>query len=508
MGGPNNRHCVNNDEGMGEGWSDFFTLASTPFTNTDDPDGTEGRGIGTYSFGQAPEGQGIRTEQYSTDFQINDKVYNDIIFTGRGNAPHPVGEVWAAVLWDIFWLLTDKYGMDRDLINGDGGNNRAVRLVIEAMKYTACSPGMLDARDGILEANQVLFNGEDQCALYELFARRGMGYSAVQGSTADRTDNYQSFDTSPYCTGAIELSKTIGDAARSIEAGDEVSYSLSAFSYRETTTEDVVITDVIPTGMTLLPGSMGGDYDAVTVDGNILTFTFDELEFEEDAIVDYRVTTDESHVSESHFFNGGETDDDFDSWNLRSLEGNETIWEAVDTTPYAGDLTYYIVNGGSTHDQALELDAAVELRGDRPALRFFTKYDTEPGWDAGIVEISTDGANWARVLDDDLARGNFRGEVAGNATEVLRGGGSFWGDSDGFQEIIVDLKKYAGQEIFFRFRFVEDANTSGRGWWIDNVELIDVANYESPGYPHFERGRQRDRPCRGSRRCGIRGGAD
>ena len=91
VGGPNNRQCVTNDEGMGEGWSDFFTLAATPFTNTDTPDGTEARGIGTYSFGQDPEGLGIRTQRYSTDFQVNDKVYNDIIFTGQGNAAPPRG---------------------------------------------------------------------------------------------------------------------------------------------------------------------------------------------------------------------------------------------------------------------------------------------------------------------------------------------------------------------------------------------------------------------------------
>ena len=46
VGGPNNTSCLFTDEQMGEGWSDFFSLASTPKTLTDTPDGSEGRGMG------------------------------------------------------------------------------------------------------------------------------------------------------------------------------------------------------------------------------------------------------------------------------------------------------------------------------------------------------------------------------------------------------------------------------------------------------------------------------
>ena len=57
--------CLNNEEQMGEGWSDFFELWMT--TRPGDA-GTTARGIGTYVLGQPTTGPGIRPLPYSTNF--------------------------------------------------------------------------------------------------------------------------------------------------------------------------------------------------------------------------------------------------------------------------------------------------------------------------------------------------------------------------------------------------------------------------------------------------------
>ncbi|MEZ5054691.1 MAG: M36 family metallopeptidase [Chitinophagales bacterium] len=44
---------------------------------------------------------------------------------------HAIGEVWTSALWDMYWLLIEKYGYDNDLYNGNGGNNRAMKLVVK-----------------------------------------------------------------------------------------------------------------------------------------------------------------------------------------------------------------------------------------------------------------------------------------------------------------------------------------------------------------------------------------
>src|SRR5690606_1613305 len=105
---------------------------------------------------------------------------------------------------DLNWALIDEYGFDPNVKTGTGGNNIAMSLVIEGLKLTSCEPGFIDARDGILAADELLYNGDNACLIWEVFANRGLGLSADQGDSDDRTDQVEAFDT-PECieAGAI-----------------------------------------------------------------------------------------------------------------------------------------------------------------------------------------------------------------------------------------------------------------------------------------------------------------
>ena len=78
----------------------------------------------------------------------------------------------------------------------------ALALVTEGMKIQPCNPGFVDGRDAILAADVALFGGTNQCLIWEAFAKRGLGYSASQGSPFSRSDGIQAFDV----PGATELS--------------------------------------------------------------------------------------------------------------------------------------------------------------------------------------------------------------------------------------------------------------------------------------------------------------
>lgn len=52
------------------------------------------------------------------------------------------------------------------------------------MKLQTCRPSFFDARAAIIQADQVLTNGENFCLLWEGFASRGLGLDAkVEGRT-------------------------------------------------------------------------------------------------------------------------------------------------------------------------------------------------------------------------------------------------------------------------------------------------------------------------------------
>lgn len=192
-GGAAAASCLQNQEQMGEGWSDYFGLMLT-MKPTDTRDFA--RGIAGYVQGEGVGGRGIRTKMYSPDFGINNFTYNSI---KSQVAPHGVGSVWATMLWDLTWDLIDEYGFDADIKNGTGGNNIAMQLVMDGLKLQACSPGFVDGRDAILEADELVYGGANKCIIWRAFAKRGLGLSASQGSSSSKGDGTEAFDLPPEC---------------------------------------------------------------------------------------------------------------------------------------------------------------------------------------------------------------------------------------------------------------------------------------------------------------------
>src|SRR5688572_204207 len=133
---------------MGEGWSDYWAI-------TLNGDGA----VGEYVMNNTA---GIRRAAYSVPANSVHDSYADI---GVGGFQvHRDGEVWAATLWDLRTQL---------------GATTTDNLVLNGMKFTPTRPSFLNARDGILQADQSLNGGANRCAIWTVFARHGMGVSAV-----------------------------------------------------------------------------------------------------------------------------------------------------------------------------------------------------------------------------------------------------------------------------------------------------------------------------------------
>jgi subtilisin-like proprotein convertase family protein len=192
-GGPSNVNCLGNAEQMGEGWSDWLGIMMT--IEVGDA-GTDPRGVGTYALNQPSTGTGIRSYPYSTSMVTDPRTY-DTIKTAA--IPHGVGSTWAAMLWEVSWALINDYGFDPDIYNGTGGNNIAMQLVIDGMKLQPCSPGFVDGRNAILQADLNNYGGAHQCLIWTAFAKRGLGFSASQGSSSSVADGTQAFDVPASC---------------------------------------------------------------------------------------------------------------------------------------------------------------------------------------------------------------------------------------------------------------------------------------------------------------------
>ena len=202
-GGPG-INCLSGNEQAGEGWSDYYAISMLLDPALDDPN--QPRGMGPYAlFQDDRHGAGIRPRPYTRDMAIQPFTYDSIKTGGWLNGtslalPHGLGHGWAAVLWDLNWDLIDKHGFDPNLY-GDwdsGGNTRAIQYVTDGLKLQGCGPGLVVARAAIIAAADELTDGGDTCTVWATFARRGLGFSAVQGTT-NRDDNDEAFDTHPDC---------------------------------------------------------------------------------------------------------------------------------------------------------------------------------------------------------------------------------------------------------------------------------------------------------------------
>jgi len=144
VGGGNLGNAMVNGS-LGEGWSDILSFLKWG-------DAT----VGEYVTGNST--RGIRRVAYDT----SDHTYDD--YNPNAGSPHPNGEVWATMVYDIREEL---------------GINETTQLVIDGMKSTPASPDYMDARDGIITADELNNAGANFCMLWRIFANTGLGLNAT-----------------------------------------------------------------------------------------------------------------------------------------------------------------------------------------------------------------------------------------------------------------------------------------------------------------------------------------
>src|SRR5690606_36582572 len=297
-------------------------------------------------------------------------------------------------------------------INQDAGNIQALAVVTEGMKLQPCSPGFVDGRDAIFAADQAIYGGANECLLWDAFAKRGLGFSASQGSSGSRSDGTQAFDT-PSQSAALSIM------------------------------EDVCATAGIQTG---LSGGTpnGGVYSGpgVTDDGNGSTFTFDpavagvgvhtitysvaasacapassdsdQIEVTEglivacpsdvevstsadscSAIVTYALPEGISGCSASNVenFDGVTRPNLPQEWTTTSEIGTANLWSTVNTQSSSSPNSAFAVNRNARSLSSLvSPDYAIDSPNAK--LKFDFYYNTESNYDGAVLEYSVNNGAW------------------------------------------------------------------------------------------------------------------
>ena len=471
-GGPSNSGCLGNGEQMGEGWSDFFSLVTTVKAG-DKSDKV--RGIGNYATVSGVDGVGIRRRPYTTNRAINEFTYKDLT-----TSEHDNGEVWAMMLWDLYWALVDKYGFDTDFNNKTSGNNIAIQLVMDGMKLQPCSPGFVDGRNAILAADRLNNRGENQCLIWDIFAKRGVGFKAKQGNSNVVGDEEEDFNSLPSCINSTLITKT---ADLIVKAGSDINYTITVNNSRLTKINNVIVTDNIPLGCSYVIGS--ANVTPKQVSATSVVWEFASLDSFEIKTIKYKLKTDPGIFSNTVYIDDLEAPDILDRWEPEQLKG-EGYWFDEDGVGFNGTIGYRTLEAETvSSDAGLFNPTAIKLPDEDIALLFLHKYLTQKNVDGGFVQISVNNkTTYNQVAVEDWAINGYNGNISYSAISIPNNKG-FTGYVADFVPSVLDLKNYRGKTVNFRFRFGNDdqaLNTTiqaHKGWTIDNIEIINPKYYNA-----------------------------
>ncbi|MFK7981448.1 MAG: M36 family metallopeptidase, partial [Saprospiraceae bacterium] len=391
---------------------------------------------------------------YSTDMTVNPMTYASLS-SSEIRVPHGVGAVWATMLWDLTWAMIDKYGLDADLYNGTGGNNRTMGLIVESLKLQACSPGFVDGRDAILAADRLLYGGDNQCLIWEVFARRGLGYSANQGSTSSKSDGIAAFDMPPSCT--ISLVKTADRTTAAL--GDTVTYTLNAVNQQNNTLDSLVFTDFLPATLAFISASDNGQ-----ATNQIVTWPAITLNAGESATRTIVARINSELIEPDPLF-VDDLEDEITNWEVTN-DGGTATWIHQNTKANSGTHAFH--SPGAQPNSYANLTSSTSFGlTENSELIFHHYYDIESEWDAGVVQISTDNGAEGEDIGSRRTQNGYTGAT-------FYGFSGFHGASMGWVETKIDLSDFAFRKVLIRFQMRYDESVFEEGWFIDDITVTNI----------------------------------
>lgn len=454
-GGPANSSCLSNDEQAGEGWSDYIGLMmTTNWSSAQLTDGSVRRAIGTYVVGQNATGRGIRRYPYSTDMTINPLTYANM---AASTEVHNIGEIWCSAIWDMTWNIIQQEGtIAPNLFSGSaaGGNVIAMNLVMMGMKLQPCGPGYLDGRNAILAADSILYGYAHRCAIWNAFARRGMGINANQGTASLATDQTAGFNV-PSSLNLNRLSPIFTSVNNQFTINRTAQCGCSALT-------GYVLRDTIPAGFTYVSSNPAG-----TLTGNVLSFP--ARSFNSNETKTYSITLQAPATGcaiDSLIYDNRES-----STTGGFVSSGTPGWATSSIRSASGSSSWRVASSTAVSSSSLTSANTSALAAKNLSLLTFNHYfNTEPGYDGGLLEYSTNGTTWLDARNLFIKNGPT---TLMDASTTLGNKRAFSGISNGFIQSMVNLTALGTTPVKFRFRSETDNGTSYEGWYVDDITRIN-----------------------------------
>ena len=163
------------------------------------------------------------------------------------------------------------------------------------------------------------------------------------------------------------------------------------------------------------------------------------------------------------------------------IPGNGIRWVTTTTTPDTPPNAAFIDDQAGTSDKALD-SKAIFIGSVAEQIFFRNKFDTEPGRDGGVLEVSSpniNGGTFTDVIDPAVGGsfefGGYTAQINGTAQNPLAGRMAWTGNSAGYINTGVNLgPSVSGQIIKLRFRMGTDEAGAALGWFVDGIYVNEL----------------------------------
>jgi choice-of-anchor B domain-containing protein len=173
-------------------------------------------------------------------------------------------------------------------------------------------------------------------------------------------------------------------------------------------------------------------------------------------------------IADGSWASGAEVGEPVLSFETES--GAEHIgWEASEARAWSGVRSYFSTYASNQCTAAVTPPLPLTA-GESSVLSFWSLHDVEPGWDGGVVQISTDGGtSWSLLPLDQGYPGSF--VASSDGCGFQEGDPAFTGTDLGWNEYTADLAPWAGQEVRIRWIFSTDGFVTEEGWYVDQITV-------------------------------------
>lgn len=139
-----------------------------------------------------------------------------------------------------------------------------------------------------------------------------------------------------------------------------------------------------------------------------------------------------------------------------------TVMNANHTDNTNSELIFDISDSNLPGNSILSFDHWYQLEASSSSSTAF---------DGGNIKISLNGGNDWDILNPVP---DYSHIISTSYTNPMPGQPAYSGDSEGWKKAIIDLAAYEGDNILLKWQFGSDTNINERGWYIDNISVIQL----------------------------------